>query len=53
MKHRAYNKVILPDGTMHLQHVVVTDADGCVADHYPLTAELPFIEWIGGTLDLR
>ena len=50
---RAYNKVYLPNGRVVTQCVVVTDADGQILDCYPLDGEQPFVEWIGGTMDLR
>lgn len=53
MTRRAYNRVILPDGIICYQQVIVTDDSGNIIDHYPLTAEEPFTEWIGGTIDLR
>ncbi|MBO4906456.1 MAG: hypothetical protein J5486_05405 [Bacteroidaceae bacterium] len=53
MTRRAYNRVILPDGNICNQHVVVTDDSGNIIAHYPLTSEEAFTEWIGGTLDLR
>ena len=49
---RAYNRVILPDGTLCRQHVIVQDTQGNVTDHYPLSSEEPFTEWMGGTLNL-
>lgn len=44
------NRLIL-DGIVHLQ-CVVTVKDGEVIDFHPLTEELPFTEWRGGTVEL-
>lgn len=52
MTRRAYNRVILPDGTVLHQQVVVMDEQGKLIHHHDLTVEEPFTEWIGGTLDL-
>lgn len=53
MKHRAYHTLILPDGRERSLMVVDFDDDGQVAGYHPLTTEEPFVEWVGGTLDLR
>ncbi len=53
MTSRAYHRLILPDGTVHEMVVVRFDAVGRFLDFHPLTAEEPFVEWRGGTLDLR
>ena len=42
---RAYSQVILPSGQVLRRTVVVFDAEGCAVDHFPLTEELPFVEW--------
>lgn len=42
---RAYAQVILPSGQMLRRTVVVFDAEGRAVDHFPLTEELPFVEW--------
>ena len=53
MYARAYHHLILPDGTTHSLVVVRFDDDGKVLDFHPLQGEEPFVEWEGGTLDLR
>ena len=53
MKHRAYHTLILPDGRERSLMVVDFDDAGQVAGFHPLTREEPFVEWVGGTLDLR
>lgn len=42
---RAYAQVILPSGETLIRTVVVFDAVGKPIDHFPLTEELPFVEW--------
>ena len=51
---RAYHKLILPDGTVHTMVVCnIDDATGRLLDFHALCGEEPFVEWIGGTLDLK
>lgn len=50
---RAYNKVVLRDGTLQTLVVVCFDDGGRYLSHHPLLAEEPFVEWVGGTFDLR
>ncbi|MCR5181068.1 MAG: hypothetical protein K6C30_07620 [Bacteroidaceae bacterium] len=50
---RAYHRVIFPDGTEERMVVVRFDDDGRYLDHHSLRGEEPFVEWWGGTLDLR
>lgn len=51
---RAYHKLILPDGTVHTMVVChVDDATGQLLDFHPLCGEEPFVEWVGGTLNLK
>lgn len=57
-----YHHLILPDGRRHDMVVVVVDGAGHYLSHHPLQGEVtgssasfieePFVEWIGGTLDL-
>lgn len=49
---RAYNTVILPSGRRLSPAVCTFDGQGRVTSVELLTKELPFVEWIGGTLDL-
>ena len=49
---RAYNRVLFPDGTAQKLVVVCFDDSGRFISHHPLTAEEPFVEWVGGSLDL-
>ncbi|MBR0273202.1 MAG: hypothetical protein IJQ59_03805 [Bacteroidaceae bacterium] len=53
MTSRAYHRLYLPDGTVHEMVVVRFDAEGHFIDFHPLQGEEPFVEWHGGTLDLR
>lgn len=51
---RAYHKLILPDGTTRTMVVCnIDEATGQLLDFHPLQGEEPFVEWIGGTLDLK
>lgn len=50
---KAYHRLVLPDGTVHQQVVVCFDADGRFLSFHPLVGEEPFVEWVGGTLDLQ
>ncbi len=49
----AYHRLILPDGTIHEMVVVRFDEAGRFLDFHHLQGEEPFVEWHGGTLDLR
>ena len=53
MPLRAYHSLILPDGTTQSLSVVRFDDAGRYLSHHPLSGEEPFVEWVGGTLDLR
>ncbi len=53
MRQKAYNRLITPDGTAHGPVIVRFTDDGQFLDFRPLIAEEPFVEWEGGTLDLR
>lgn len=49
---RAYNLVVMPDG-QHIAPAVCTfDEQGLVVSVEELHKELPFVEWVGGKLDL-
>lgn len=41
----AYARVILPSGETLHREVIVFDDNHEVTDHFPLTEELPFVEW--------
>lgn len=41
----AYSKVTMPDGQEFRREVVVFDANGHPLRHFPLTCELPFVDW--------
>lgn len=41
----AYAKVILPTGEALKREVVVFSPNGQPLSHFPLTEELPFVEW--------
>lgn len=49
---RGYHHLILPDGHREDMVVVVTDEEGQYVSHHPLRGEEPFVEWVGGTLNL-
>ncbi len=53
MTKRGYHHVITPDGQTLTQCIVVFDQQGNPVQWYPFTHEEPFVEWVGGTLDLR
>lgn len=44
-KRIAYSRVILPTGETLRKEVVEFDECGNVVGHFPLTEELPFVEW--------
>lgn len=46
----ATNRIIF-DGKEFIQYAIEIEG-GSVKDYYPLTEELPFTEWIGGTITL-
>lgn len=46
---KAYNQILLPDGTIVPGPVVVEFYEDGTYSYHPLTAEEPFTEWIGGT----
>lgn len=50
---RAYNLVVMPDGQRIAPAVCTYDAQGFLVSVEALCEELPFVEWVGGTLDLR
>lgn len=50
---RAYHTIILPDASVMKMAVACFDNAGCFVDCHPLESEEPFVEWVGGTLDLR
>ncbi|MBQ6190062.1 MAG: hypothetical protein IJK45_07830 [Bacteroidaceae bacterium] len=52
MKRRAYHRLILPDGSVHELVVVEFDEQDNYLSHHPLRGEEPFVEWVGGTLNL-
>lgn len=41
----AYAQVVLPTGHTLKREVIVFSPDGTPLAHFPLTAELPFVEW--------
>ncbi len=53
MKKCGYHHVITPDGQTLTQCIVVFDRHGNPVQWYPFTHEEPFVEWLGGMLDLR
>ena len=53
MTRKAYHQLILPNGEKHRMVVVCFTEDGHYLSHYPLEKEECFVEWCGGTLDLR
>ena len=53
MRQRAYHTLILPDGSTHRLVIVETDDNDVFTGFRPIRTEEPFVEWIGGTLDLR
>ena len=53
MTRKAYHQLILPNGEKHRMVVVCLTEDGHYLSHYPLEKEECFVEWCGGTLDVR
>lgn len=49
---KGYHKLILADGTVHHQVIVDMADDGSLLAFHTFSQEEPFVEWIGGTLDL-
>lgn len=41
----AFSHVVLPSGEMLRREVVVFNSKGFPIEHFPLTEELPFVEW--------
>lgn len=41
----AFSHVVLPSGEMLRREVVVFNSKGIPIEHFPLTEELPFVEW--------
>ena len=52
MTRKAYHQLILPNGEVCHMAVVLFDDSGHYLSHHSLQAEEPFVEWVGGTLDL-
>lgn len=50
LRRIAANRIILDDKQL-TQHVIEIE-DDFVKNYYPLTAELPFTEWLRGTITL-
>lgn len=53
MTFRAYHSVIFPDGSIRRLVVIHFDNEGRYSGYHLLKEEEPFVEWRGGTLDLR
>lgn len=53
MPHKiAYARVILPSGEILHREVVVFNEKNEAINHFPLTEELPFVEWRDDTFTL-
>lgn len=52
MKKIAAHHIVLPDGTVLHQEVVVIDDNGNVISHHKLQHEEAFVEWFPGTVEL-
>lgn len=50
LRRIAANRIILDDKQLK-QHVIEIEGD-IVKSYYPLSDELPFTEWLGGTITL-
>ena len=50
---RAYHQIILSDGTVIPMAVAHFDSHGQFTGCHPLQGEEPFVEWVGGTLNLK
>ncbi len=53
MIRKAYNRLVTSDGRIVVGAVVVFDEAGAVLSWHKLNGEKPFVEWQGGTYDLR
>ncbi|MBQ9286285.1 MAG: hypothetical protein IJ209_08405 [Bacteroidaceae bacterium] len=52
-QRRAFNLVVMPDGSRIAPAVCTFDKQGTVVSVESLNEELPFVEWVGGKLYLR
>ena len=50
---KGYHHVILPDGRQEDMVVVEFDPAGRYVSRHPLTAEEPFVEWVGGVFEIK
>lgn len=53
IKRIAYSRVILPNGDTLRNEVIEFDANQNVINHFPLTEELPFVEWHNETFEIK
>lgn len=51
MRKIAAHRLETPTGVVHLGVVVIRD--GIVEDYSPFSGELPFTEWLGGTIVIQ
>lgn len=52
MDRKAYNRIIY-NGKIYQQAIVERNDNGEILRVYEFTAEEPFTEWIGGTLEIE
>ena len=52
MDRKAYNRVIY-NGKIYQQAIVERNNNGEILRVYEFTAEEPFTEWIGGTIEIQ
>ena len=51
---RAYHKIILPNGEEHNMVVCrFDDGTGTLIEFHHLEHEEPFVEWVGGIMDMK
>ncbi len=50
---KGYHHLILPDGSRDDMVVVELDDQGNYIAHHPLRDEEPFVEWVGGELEVK
>ena len=48
-----YHHLIMPDGERQDMVVVEVDEAGRYLSHHSLQGEEPFVEWVGGTLEIK
>jgi hypothetical protein len=50
---KGFHHLIMPDGRQEHMVVVEFDGQGHYLSHHPLRGEEAFVEWVGGTLEVK